>query len=435
MIRLLCSATVFLIIVFPNLPLFGLGPGSLFALISFLTALNRLNGVGGRSATPPQVRNLSLLVAIYATIVGLAFVIETGLNPVDIRYAASIAGLLLIFGALPQGQDLIGRKQVLGYKVGIRAGATGLCVVWLYSVLQTGNFFILRQGGTVRSAGLAFSNPNVTARLAFLTLCACLYLAESDKPQRRTYFTLGGLLSLVVISTVSRANLIALLVLFLSWILLVRRAGRSNRAIAVLVIATAVLYFAGSPVVARLAEVGDVSVSLDSNLRGRSYAASLEIVRENPWFGVARSGEFEAMRSAGSVSSAGGTTKVVVTHGGFLKAAVYAGIPASLALMSILAVCLRWFWMMRRRAPVDSSASAAAALGVSLCLALIPMNLGADGFGVALTWFVLGFLLAEASISQGAPGGINPLRELPPSAVTTVPSDVESCSAWKESTG
>lgn len=396
MIRNTCFAAVFLSIVFPNLPIVGLGPGAIFVLVLVVSYIGRSQGRSQRDPAPRGVRRLAMAALAYTLIVTVSFVLNTGINPVDLRYAASLLGIVLVISALHWGGDFTSSRQYSGYRSGILAGGAVVALAWVVRVVTSGNFFVLRQEDAVRSAGFLFSNPNVTARLALIALTGCLYIAEVESHRRGHAHLVAGALGLVVLSTISRANLVALLVLGASWMLLLRRQGRSKRTTVTVVCVSVILYFVGSEVFGRLAEIQEVSISLDSNLRGQSYAAALDVIGQNLWLGVGKSGEIDAMFRAGSVSYFGTQSKTIVTHSGFLKAAVYAGVPAAIVLCLVLLASLGTFWILRKKSSRDSVSSAAASIGVAYCLALVPMNVGADGFGLAITWFMLGFLFVEA---------------------------------------
>ncbi len=135
------------------------------------------------------------------------------------------------------------------------------------------------------------------------------------------------------------------------------------------------------------------------SLRARSWDASSQIVKSHPILGVGAIAEADFMRSHGSLKLNSNT--VVVTHGAFLKLAVYSGLPAALLLVAAITSI---GWPTRHQYRMPTAISDRSTFGRSMLMvlgvALFFQSLSADSTGYLVTWIWIGIVIGVSIESQ-----------------------------------
>ena len=106
----------------------------------------------------------------------------------------------------------------------------------------------------------------------------------------------------------------------------------------------------------------------------------------------------------GSITLGGSNPgSVILVHGGFLKIAAYGGL-VSLASFLAFYLLMVWYVVKDYRSRDISLNKCAAYCALILLFMLIPMNIGADCFGLSLTWMSVCFLFINSQIPQYSEG-------------------------------
>jgi len=255
----------------------------------------------------------------------------------------------------------------------------------------------------------SLGNPNLFARTTLLAGAPLIALGVARSIRIWQSLLAWVPLCLLILLTGSRTNMVALLMCFVAIVPPARRTIRLIVAAAILagVATTIALPIARSSALQAIGSVADavVPIKMDANnerervatmsLRARTWDASLHVVGQHPILGVGPSGERDAMRRLGSVKLKNDT--VIVTHGAFLKAAVYSGLPAAILLLLAVA-CISWpaqhgaFGSLMQQSHRAYGRSLLIVLGVALFF----QSLAADSTGYLVSWIWIGVVMATA---------------------------------------
>jgi len=405
-----------LCVIFPNLAVAGLGlgivPFVLLAVVVYATVAvssRPLFELDGRIVT---AIGLYLLFCM-AMLAG--FIANEDVGAKAIYYLASLASNIiwvLILVMLFQRQPAF-FMSFMGFFAGVVI--LFVAIQWLYLLLQLKDVFFLRTETTALAQGLygVIANPNTVARL-LITLLPLLYFYNMRSKLLGRFGYMPGLgmviVSVLVISTLSRANLVALGLFFLfAWVLR-REPSKESRSIwiAILLIGTPLALLALPVLIERMDKTiymfeRTYRIVVDGEgglipIRFRTWLATMGIISDHPLFGVGISRISDFQFEYGAVKyGANGAQKAIAVHSGFLKIAAYGGM-VSLACLLIFFVRI---WTATKKIVADDEArkSHQGCAAISLLLLLIvmvPMNIGADSFGQPYTWIVLASLMALA---------------------------------------
>lgn len=400
------TAAVFLSASLPRTSFFGLGTGTLFVLVAVLVFFNsKLLGDPRRPTT--GFKRFAWTYAVYCVVVLVTMVAVADRDLSDLRFALSVVAVLAALYAAPIGRSRTDSTTFDSLSLAFTLAAAFIVLRSGILLVQTGDIWALRssEGGL---GGALESNPNQTARIAIVIAAGSQFVIDAMTPNqtstigRFARYTPYAMTALIVL-TLSRANIVAIVLFWAARALWSARTDRVKRIVVVLAVMSLAAGISGEQIAARFSAISEIEIEQASTLRERSWSASLGIVEDFPLAGVGISGEEEQMRIRGSFSESANRT--VVTHGGFLKIAVYAGVPAAALLVASL---IAGAFSARRKAVSKEVASRANASGVAFILALVPMNIGADGLGLALTWYVIALVVGYVGSSETAAIGPTP---------------------------
>jgi len=405
-------------IFFYNYSIAGFGATILtFLFLAFLAFISMYK----RSFHLPFNKNLTFLFVVhllFCFIFFWSFHMTDNLASENVRYLVAWAANIFWWPIILVLAVFQPRLFHLSFKIGYVLLACIIVGVWLLLVFHSGDIFFLRHGGIgIKGMNVTlFRNPNQFARIT-LVVTSVLYFyyilsrCENEKGDR----VLLGLLMLIVFivaSTLSRANLLALIVFgimssgfsqsgrirsgriflgslgvmsfcILAVVFIPELSERFHQAIS-----KVIYFFSVVPV--------DDPVTAWGGPRVRTWLASVNVIRDNMLFGVGFSGASEILAEYGSVLiGAVRTGRVILVHGGFLKMAIYGG------LLSLAFFLIFFFLMISlavgnfyTRCSLPNRCGAYSAL--ILFMILIPMNIAADCFGLSLTWMTIAFLLVSS---------------------------------------
>ncbi len=409
--------------IYVDLAFFGIGIPVLLVVILMSASL-----LSSQFHTPHFLNNgrmltASLLYLAYSLFFILALWLNHSLESEDVRFVASLGGQILWFPAVFFIMISNRHNLLTVMKGSVVISSLIMLFIWILSVALSGDVFTIRNGDSVFSSGdyllvpSVFENANLTARAAFLLLVLSLYfsLVTLVRKERTLWIWLAVAISLLILSSLSRAVISGIVLLWLFYIFGSRRQRASKRLFILAILTVIFTMFLLNPLISeriaealvRLSELkvgfGSTEISVrDMTIRGRTWAASIQIFLDNPIVGVGVSESMDVMRFYGAVHYKTGVEQPIWVHGGFLKIALYAGSFALLPFLLLYGYLIKTFFSSARSNPNRTSVYTPYAgwLGLGLMLALIAVNTGADSFGVSMTWFVIAFLLSEASIKR-----------------------------------
>ncbi|KPV39039.1 hypothetical protein AN478_12000 [Thiohalorhabdus denitrificans] len=267
-----------------------------------------------------------------------------------------------------------------------------LLVFVLLGAVLTGNLFFLRGENFPFSFYLAtpLSNPNVVARTIVIVLPLLLLARLQGVLRTKAWWLLlvGGILTIAVVA-MSRANILALVVMFLYWVLVGRGGVSVGRLLqyGALILLVAGLAFAVSPLQEKFERAavlvggtyqllqqaeGNHLVYEHAPARAKTWAASLLLLQQKPLFGAGPSAK-EWLGQAGAQK--GG--KTIAVHGAFLNILTSNGF---VGLSLFLVALYRLFRGL-------------GSVGRMFLLGALVSQIGADIYAHTLFWAVLGLLL------------------------------------------
>lgn len=410
---------------YDSLAIAGLGIPILLLAATLLHGIAFISG-SSQPTVPlmkvPAVRTPFLIYLAFAMCFLFALLYTGSTTSEDYTYWYSLVGQALWFPAIwwityrTRGRF----DRVLDMSVMLVVSI--LLLFWLLGLAQTLDPFYLRNSldhfGTLSIAPDLFSNPNRTARTLILLLMYTMYRSRSAETRlSKTWFKLSLVLSLLIFFTLSRSGIASMTIL---WTMLSfdPRSLKKSKIIGILCLAVAVCTLLLVPrfgdrieqIVATVADVGNYYGSevdaTSMTLRARSWTASIQIIRDNPVFGVGVSNALNTMEFYGSVGYKGATElKVIWVHGGFLKLSVYAGLLTSFIFICLLYEIARNFVKQYKLTNTDNRSSSASAswVGLSGILASIPVNIGADFYGLGMVWVIFSFLIAKSVLTAKSP--------------------------------
>jgi O-antigen ligase len=211
-----------------------------------------------------------------------------------------------------------------------------------------------------------------------------------------------ALASFVTFSTLSRANILGLIIF---WYVFFCFKKTFKQAILLLLVFTVICVSSlqikpvrdkVSDAVKKITLVKELTANRAVPARTRTWVASINIVRDHPWFGVGYSSAEDYLGQYGSLAyRPWGEIIIVSLHGGFLKFLVYGGL-FTLGVFLYFYKTLISIAIKTWRSAADDFQSCAGYHLVMLLLVLIPMNIAADNFGLGITWIFVFYLLTNA---------------------------------------
>jgi len=380
---LLIALVVFVAFFFVNAGVAGVG--SSFSLLLVLFLIRSVQLVFRKS--PPLTdfsRVIFLWFLFYFTAMLFSFLISDSMTQLDVRYLVSVFSISFFFILVPTKRSVVGDKVICGIAKGVYFTSWIVIIVWGYFVTINSNFFTLRlaEEPSGWQALTLFFNPNLAARVIILLLIFLLFFLK--KYRNKFTLCLSMVLSVIVISTMSRANIVSLLAIWFLWVILFHDLSKKILFLIIFSVIVIIAVQYNPKVVERFTNLSKFSIVSDDKLRARTWSASFDIIKENPYVGIGKSKEINSMLDFGSVTW-DDKHRVIITHGGFLKIAVYAGL-GCLAIMIIMLIKLA---VMFNRKSSSNNRNIAATMGFITIASLVPMNIGADSLELAITWFTV----------------------------------------------
>jgi O-antigen ligase len=394
---------------FFNYSIQGVGfPIIIFGLLCILSLASVL--IGNYSSTVHTVvLKVVILNFLVYMIMLISFLVNNSLTSIDTYYLISNSSngiwFLLIY--------IFARHQRFLFQETFRFSflllAVMIIAVWCFLFLYVGDLFFMRTHvpdiGWIKHS--LFRNPNKLSRISLCLLVVLAFIYNIYYRQRGTlvksmYQILMFLISFIILSTLSRTNILGL---FIFWFLFFCFGKKVRGALILLLVFTIIsvgslqiksVRAKVSDAVRKIVLVKKLTAGLSVPPRTRTWAAAINIIGDYPWYGVGYSAAEDYLDEYGSYASMSrDETKVISLHGGFLKFAVYGGIFA-LALFiylykTLISIALKGY----RSAPSYFQKCAGYHL-LMLLIVLIPMNIAADNFGLAITWIFLFYLLTNA---------------------------------------
>ena len=420
-IAFLLGFSLALVIFFYNYSIIGFG--SMFIVFLFFVFLTFI-AIGKNHFRLPVAKNINrVFIAhlIFTLVLFFSFYMNESLTSKDIRYlfssAANIFWWHILFSLAVYQRKLFYHS----FKIGYVLLAYLTIFSWVLLAAHTQNIFFLRYEmlnvGILKFTSLR--NPNKLARITLIVTCILYFYYSTGrsyyKGRNLHLISLMMVLGFIIITTLSRANILSLgIFATMTFSIDKFKRVRTIRILRGVVVVAGVCLFIVlvMPIVQeRFADaIRRMSLMLSSlgiddplsvtGRRTRTWLATVNLISDNSVFGVGFSGIEEHLRVYGSTMLGGSNPGgVMLVHGGFLKFAAYGGL-LSLSAFLFLFFLLFWYalkiflfsntiWQKR------SSYSL-----LILLFVLIPMNIGADSFGLSLTWMSISFLFINAQITQ-----------------------------------
>jgi O-antigen ligase len=377
---------------FVNAGLFGVGSSFfLFFIILSIKIIQTL--LSGKFTLARCNKKVFLLYIVYVCAAAISLLIVNVPQETNVRLLFSLSLISIWFLILPSIHTKVGSELILGIRRGAFITSVAILFIWGAAGINSGDFFIIRSmhNDSWLMLNSMFSNPNLAARVSFLLLVILLYFAAESEGRRKVFFFLSLLVSLLILSSMSRANIISTLFVWGLWCVLLLSRKKMIVMLSVFSISLVLITMFNHNLYDRFVSVSDYSFFSDENRRSRTWNASYSIFIENPYFGIGKYSELEEYRKHGSfTSNTAQKGKVITTHGGFLKVIVYTGF---IGLVAFLLFYIALFSLFFKNYKNNSSDKTASAMGMITLIGLIPMNLGADAFGLSITWFVIALFL------------------------------------------
>jgi hypothetical protein len=274
--------------------------------------------------------------------------------------------------------------------------------IWLVLFVSEKNLFFMRDfihnEGVLNST--IFRNPNFFARNLFLLFPLLIFLFKKNRTQVYGFLLITNYLLLM--TTLSRAMIIA------STIFLIFAFYKEIKKYILyfLILLLPLLIFSfPERVIDRMLSIGSTIetlnlsgtdyagwVDLESSIRARTWNASLNIVYDNPYFGVGFDNVDYYQELYGAVKFIGYRDYITIAvHGGLLKILVIGG---GLSLLFFLLFYSKLILIFLR------SSFDFVRLFATFMVLLLVVNLVADNFSLSSTWVVIAILLFLSSHGQ-----------------------------------
>jgi hypothetical protein len=392
----------------------------MFIIYCFLTYITLLKYGFNVSLSYPLIVIWSMHL-VYSLILVVSFIFSESLSPEDIRFLAANSINVMWWPVI----YILAAYQTELFSSSIKYGYFTLSVIviicWIVFAVYTGDILFLRHENLPFTflKFTIFRNPNQFSRVYFLTIIVLYYFYYDGRlNQDKNQFLLKTIIyfgSLIIITTLSRANIFSL-ILFFALISAINRFGefQVNKSIILFIIIVLVSYVVITSIdtfqelyALTLSQINMFWNELYADdvkeirwPRVRTWVATMNIVRDNLFYGVGYDGIKEILREYDSIMLSGKSYgKVIMVHGGFLKVAAYGGI------MSLIAFIIFYFSIFRYSIKecfgnyYKETRIASYMVGV-LLIVLIPVNIAADSFGMAITWMTLAFLFAQIDVQK-----------------------------------
>jgi len=357
-----------------------------------------------------RILEILFLYFIFSVVYALSFFIaSSNFESEDLHFlVANMANI----GWVPIFYIIVSLKRglVITYLAWFSFGISIFLIgLWLMLAIHFSDLFFMRYEHVLFSfeKNTLFHNPNYLARQLLLVICL-LYgyflMIRLDKKQSLLVIVLIVALMIMVVSTLSRTNIVAL-VAFLFGVYLYEYKGSGNRLrssikyLMVAVVLSAILVFISPDIRERLGstiEMFQRLYYLDETWslprRFRTWIATIDIIKNHPFFGVGLSDVTHYLELSGSVMYFPGMYgRVIAIHGGFMKIAAYGGL-VTLFMYAILYVRM---YIITKKLSIPDTVSGSYAYTLRLLLIILFIcNLSADSLGLPLTWMSIGLLMA-----------------------------------------
>jgi O-antigen ligase len=409
------------VIFFHSFSIAGFGATFAIFLLIFLLAVLAIIGADFKIPYNKTLNRLFIAHLFFSLALFYSFYMNGSMTGEDSRYllanAANIFWWHMLFVIAIHQRNLFCYSFKLGYV--ILAYLAIFC--WLIFVFKSGDVFFLRNK-IIDANILNFTmmkNPNRFARILIIPTVILYFFYCLDRPsyERRSYHLLGLIIAMscIIITTLSRANLLSLLIFGFMAVAISRSARiRFAKILAkgpiIVVFAIVILVFI--PEIPKLFSLlkykmaffySNLSAEDARTVRGggprvRTWLASLNIIRDNMLYGVGFSGVNQVLEEYGSVRLADVSRGMVITvHGGFLKNAVYGGL-IGLGAFLLFYILMLWYSVKKFLTARVRWNKMAAYSALILLIMMIPVNIAGDCFGLSLTWMSISFLFVNSQI-------------------------------------
>lgn len=386
---------------------------------------------------PPKnnaIKHVFIAHVIFSSTTFLAFLINGSMALHDIRYlianASNVFWWPILYIIFCYRVNIISDSFRIGYTILSYA----VILSWIFLYIHTGDFLFLRHEYLhlpfVVFEVSVFRNPNMFCRIVIIAITIMFYLYIQDGINRGKNNRLSlipiCMLIFIVLTSLSRANIFTLLLLGFGFLSIddsfKLRSSRQLRAICTLILLVPTIFLLMPEVLERFekgAEMLSYFYSVISaksgygidTLRVRTWIATLNIIRDNPLYGVGFTAIEDLLQRYGSVTLGGKLIgEVILVHGGFLKILAYGGF---LSLFPFLVLYSLIFWKSLKMTFVSKQKwkRGSAYLCCLLLLLLIPINIGADCFGLSFTWMSIAYLFVLGQLNS------NRVRYMDPNVV------------------
>jgi hypothetical protein len=289
-------------------------------------------------------------------------------------------------------------------------------------VIYTNDLFFLRDSGIFVESlkHTILSNPNQCSRMLLVIIVVLYYFFLTDKENnkstlKRHIFIIITILSVIVITTLSRINILALFIFIFLAFNMKRITGIRLIRITYSVVATGSLFLLVIIFVPGLDQrfldgIGKVhqffasmhilDPTAISGRRVRMWISILNVFRENAVFGVGYSRIEVILRFYGSILLGGQNPGgIILVHGGLLKILIYGGLVSLSAFILLYMIMIINAYKMFIKS-INLQNKNAAYCTLILLIILVPINLIADNLSLSLTWMSISFLIANIEIQK-----------------------------------
>jgi len=408
------------VIFFHNFSIAGFGATLVgFLLILFLAVV----AISKSSFRIPHCKTLDrLFIAhlLFSLSLFFSFYINGSTSSEDVRYllanAVNICWWHILFALAIYQRNIFCHS----FKIGYLLLAYVIIIFWIFFALKVNDIFFLRHGhiGGSFFKITMIKNPNRFARIVMIITVTLYFFYQLSRVSNRRGSThllfLIIIMSFITVTTLSRANLVALAT-FGVMAFAMRGSKdlsftRSLAGILVIILVSVLLIFAIPEIPKGFMQIKDklgrfvasINVEDARNVSGgprvRTWVASVNIVRDHLAYGVGFSQASDFLNDYGSVTvGAANKGRVITVHGGFLKAAVYGGLIGLGALLLFYLLMLRYAVKIFFAARIGWNKMAAYSACI-LLVVMIPVNIAGDCFGLSLTWMSIAFLFVNAEM-------------------------------------
>lgn len=415
-VRLISLAVGFCLsisIFFFNFSIAGFGAGLLpFGILGLYSAFL----IYYHAPIPPKnnaIKHVFMAHAFYLTVTFLSFFMNGSMTLDDVRYLASNASnifwwpiLYIIFCY---------RTKIIydTFKIGYMYFSYVVILFWLILFIYTGDLFFLRYERLPLKIiqFSVFFNPNQFCRIVNIAIIILFYFyihvkLNSGKKNKLLLFSICSLV-FMILTSLSRANIFALLFLGIGLLSVDDsyrlRSSRQLYAIGTVILIVSTIFLLLPEVLERFEKgarmlsyffsvISATSGHGIETLRIRTWIATINIIRDNPLYGVGFASIEDLLQIYGSIALATERFgKIIEVHGGFLKIMAYGGF---LSLVPFLFFYFLMLWKSLKTILLSEERCkrGGAYLCSLLLFILIPVNIGADCFGLSYTWMSIAFL-------------------------------------------